>query len=364
MSKLGKLEQFKDDIYTCVRTRCGFCTQECPTYRDGLLESFASRGKMLQAKGLLEGDIQLSKELAESIFFCAMCGWCEAKCALHNLDIFKALRETLIEAGFTMPGNDVVAKNIIEIGDPLGSGKQFKKEGTMLLYLGCAYRDRATDADRIVKVLGKLGVDAKVLDEVCCANALYNTGYKKEYEAAKARFFNVFGPYLNDTIITVCPSCTLTLKEYFGLTKIVHASEIILEWLPKAPFKKASGKMTYHDPCHLGRGMKLFDAPREIIKMLGYELVEMRLNREFSQCCGGGGGLQATATDTVKETAKRRVKEAMDTGAEYISTICPTCESTLFRATLAVSREEKEKGTGRRIKSKDIWQMLAEALEV
>jgi Fe-S oxidoreductase len=357
------LEQFKDDIYTCVRTRCGFCIQECPTYRDGLIESFASRGKMLQAKGLLEGQFQLSQELADSVFFCTMCGYCEAKCALQNLEIFKALREELVDAGFTKKENDAVAKNIIEKGDPLGSGKQINVDGEVQLYLGCAYRDRQTDAERIVKVLGKLGLKVRITDEVCCANALYNTGYKKEFEQAKARFMEVYKPYLNDTIITVCPSCTLTLKEYFGLPKVVHATELILERLPNVTFKKATEKATYHDPCHLGRGLKNFDAPRQIIRMLGYELAEMRLNNNFSQCCGGGGGLQAHATETVKETAKRRVREAIDTGAQYISTICPTCESIFFRATMAVSREEKEKGTGKRMKSKDIWQMLEEALE-
>ena len=62
---MKKLEQFKDDIYTCVRTRCGFCTQECPTYRDGLIESFASRGKMMQ-ENLLEGEIKLSQSLQSS----------------------------------------------------------------------------------------------------------------------------------------------------------------------------------------------------------------------------------------------------------------------------------------------------------
>jgi len=292
-----------------------------------------------------------------------MCGWCEAKCALHNVDLFRAMREMLVDAGFGIEGNNVVAKNILEKGDPLGSGRQMNQDGKTVLYLGCSYRDRPTDVERITKILGRLGVKVKITNEVCCANALLNTGYRKEFEKAKERFLEVYKPYINDTIITVCPTCTLTLRDEFKLPKIVHATELILERLPKIRFKKSSSKVTYHDPCHLGRGCKLFDPPRDIIKMLGYELVEMRLNREFSQCCGGGGGLQATATDTVKETAKRRVRDAIETGAEFISTICPTCEATLFRATMTVSREEKERGSGRRIKSKDIWQMLEEALE-
>jgi len=360
VSKYKHLEELRDDIYTCVRTRCGFCIQECPTYNSGLFESFASRGKMLQAKGLLEGELELSQELADSVAMCAMCGYCQAKCALQTVDVFKAIRAELVEAGFTLEGNDVVKENIIKVGDPLGSGRQRKQDGDgeYVLYLGCAYRDRPTDVDRILKILSKLGINPTIDEESCCGNALYYTGYKGAFEESKKRFQEVYKAHLNKKIITICPSCQLTLHDFFGMENVVFATDIILENIGKLKIEKNGDKVTFHDPCHLGRGCGDYDKPREIIERLGFDLVEMRLNREFSQCCGGGGGLQATSQEVVKDSADRRVQSALDTGAKYISTICPTCEATLFRASLSVSKEEKKLGTGRRIKTKDIWQLI------
>ncbi len=360
MSKYKHLEKMRDDIYTCVRTRCGFCLQECPTYNVGLIESFASRGKMLQAKGLLEGEIELSQDLAESVSQCTVCGYCQAKCALETNDVFKALREELVDAGFTIDGNDLVAENIVEKGDPLGSGRQRnqKGDGEYVLYLGCAYRDRPSDVDLILKIFGKMGINPTIADESCCGNALYNTGYVKAFEKAKENFLKIYESYLDKKIITVCPTCYKTLKEIFGMKNVVFATKIILENIDKLDIIPNGEVVTFHDPCHLGRGMNEYDKPREILEKLGYKIVEMRLNREYSQCCGGGGGLQAHSQSAVKEIADRRVKSALDTGAKFVSTICPTCEATLFRASLSVSRAEKKLGTDRRIKTKDIWQLI------
>ncbi len=365
MSKFKHLEELRDDIYTCVRTRCGFCIQECPTYNVGLLECFASRGKMLQAKGLLEGELELSQDLADSVSQCTLCGYCQAKCALDTNGVFKALRNELVEAGFTIEGNDTVAKNIVEIGDPLGSGRQRKNESDSeyVLYLGCAYRDRANDVDLILEILGKMGINPIIDEESCCGNALYHTGYQDAFAKSKEKFMEVYAPYLNKKIITICPTCYATLNDIFGMKNVVFATEIILQNLDKLNIEPTGEEVTFHDPCHLGRGMNEYDKPREIIEKLGYKIKEMRLNREFSQCCGGGGGLQAHSQDAVKEIAERRLKSALDTGAAFVSTICPTCEATLFRASLTVSRNEKKLGTNRKIKTKDIWQLISRVIK-
>jgi len=360
VSQYKHLDRVKDDIYTCARTRCGFCIQECPTYNVGLLECFASRGKMLQAKGLLEEEIELSDELAESVNMCAVCGYCMAKCALENEDVFRALRSELVEAGYTIEGNDLVAENILTKGDPLGSGRQMETEGDSeyILYLGCAYRDRGSDVELILNIMEKMGIRPTIAEEVCCGNTLYNTGYMDAFEKARERFFQVYKPYLDKMIITICPTCYKTLKKILGIENVTFANELILANMDKLKIKPTGESVTFHDPCHLGRGMDEYDRPREIIRRLGYDVVEMRLNHGYSTCCGGGGGLQAHSQDVVKEISKSRVHQALDTGAKFISTICPTCEATLFRASLIVSREEKKAGTGRRIKTKDIWQLI------
>jgi Fe-S oxidoreductase len=91
-------------------------------------------------------------------------------------------------------------------------------------------------------------------------------------------------------------------------------------------------RAAYHDPCHLGRMLGIFEEPRGILHQLGVDLVEMEHNRHFSSCCGGGGGLRAVDDKLSIEIAKNRVRDAFNVGADMIVTVCPTCESTLLRA--------------------------------
>ncbi len=87
MVDLTRLEKLADDVYTCNRTRCGFCREECPVYHIKQLETYSCRGKMLVARGLLEGALHPSAELAEMLNECALCGYCQARCALHANEV-------------------------------------------------------------------------------------------------------------------------------------------------------------------------------------------------------------------------------------------------------------------------------------
>ena len=95
------VEKYIDDIYTCNRTRCGFCREECPIYNEFRFEAYSCRGRMQIARGVIEKKIKLSKELLNCFNLCTTCGYCGYKCALHNTDIIEALRADLVENGFT-----------------------------------------------------------------------------------------------------------------------------------------------------------------------------------------------------------------------------------------------------------------------
>ena len=94
MDRIQDLITYRDDIYTCNRTRCGFCREECPVYKVNRYETFSCRGKMLVARGLLEGVLEPSKEMAEMLERCLLCGYCQARCALKNMDIITAMRQS------------------------------------------------------------------------------------------------------------------------------------------------------------------------------------------------------------------------------------------------------------------------------
>src|SRR4030042_2059740 len=99
MAEYPALKELIDDIYTCNRTRCGFCREEGPVYRVKRLETYSSRGRMLVARGLVEGILEPSAEIQEVMDDCLMCGYCQARGALNNLDIFSAVRQEMRAAG-------------------------------------------------------------------------------------------------------------------------------------------------------------------------------------------------------------------------------------------------------------------------
>jgi heterodisulfide reductase subunit D len=141
-----------------------------------------------------------------------------------------------------------------------------------------------------------------------------------------------------ETIVTACAGCYSTLLHEYGEdlnARVLHTVEYVAELVAegKLSFQKAATKKqvaTYHDPCHLGRYSEIFDAPREILEALpGIEFREMERIREWSWCCGAGGGVRTAYPDYATWVASRRLDEAQETQAELLVTACPFCEQNL-----------------------------------
>lgn len=350
------LQEFADDIYTCNRTRCGFCREECPIYRVKRLETYSSRGRMLVARGLMEGVLEPSAEVQEVMDDCLMCGYCQARCALNNLEIFSAVRREMRAAGFGSPKHEKTAAKILEEGTLFDRPTPFHRTGTVPLYLGCAYQSQPQVVQTIVSVLEKVGLDPLVSDEVCCSYIVGATGLANEYEQAQAHFRQVYGPYLDDQILTVCPTCTVTLRDEYGLN-VKHALVAVAEKLAEKQIKPLNLRVAYHDPCHLGRMLGVYEEPRQILQALGVELVEMEHNRTFSTCCGGGGGVLDVDRNLAIEVSKNRVRDAVAAGVQTIVTACPTCRPTLLRGAGRLANE-----LGYFVDVLDLWEMLDQAL--
>ena len=357
MAEYPTLKAYIDDIYTCNRTRCGFCSVECPVFRVKNLESYASRGRMLAARGLLEGRLELSAELQEVMDACLMCGYCQSRCALPNMDIFAAVREELRAAGFVSPKHEKTAARILEEGTLFDRPMPYRRVGTQPLYLGCAYQSKPQEVKTIVSVLEKVGLDPLVSDEVCCSYIVGATGLSDEFERAQGRFRQVYGPHLDGEILTVCPTCTATLKDEYGLN-VKHALVAVAERLAEMDLEPLNLKVTYHDPCHLGRMLGVTEEPRQILRALGIEVIEMTHHGTFSTCCGGGGGLLDVDRNLAVEVSKNRIRDAVEVGARTIVTACPTCQPTLLRGAGRMANE-----LGYFVDVLDLWELLDKALD-
>ncbi|HPY36159.1 MAG TPA: (Fe-S)-binding protein, partial [Smithellaceae bacterium] len=164
-------------------------------------------------------------------------------------------------------------------------------------------------------------------------------------------------------MITVSPHCLVTFKKEYGEDyDIVHFSELLALLIKEGklkPKKDFGGiKVTYHDPCYLGRHSGIYDAPRDVIKALpGVELVEMKRNREQSMCCGGGGGGLWMEKIKGERLSDLRVEEALATGANVLATACPYC-ITMFEDSIRTLNVDDK------IKVKDVTELFLESMEI
>jgi len=232
-------------------------------------------------------------------------------------------------------------------------------EKLMLYFKGCTAREKTFSiADATEKLLNLFNVNYHTLEnEKCCGSFLLRTGYEEDGIEQMRKNINDFK---GKTILTSCAGCYKTLKEdykkYLGEDlDVIHISQFFADKIDELERYKREKefsnnnenlnnqfsnnkdnqnkelKVTYHDPCHLGRKTGEFDAPREVITQFA-QLLEMENIKENANCCGSGGGVKAAFPDLAKQMAANRVKEAEDTGAEIIISSCPFCKLNLEEA--------------------------------
>jgi len=215
----------------------------------------------------------------------------------------------------------------------------FKKlTGNILYYPGCLTKGiLKTEFNNYKEIFNKLGIDFILIpDEVCCGLPVINAGHKREAKELAQKNLKLFKEKKVYKIITSCPSCYHTFKTtYPELIKdwdieVEHATKTILKTLKRKNIisNKETEIVTYHDPCHLGRYEKEYSAPREVIQLLGGELIEPTKTKERAFCCGGGGGVRANFSETAKEIAKIRLTHFPEK-AKKIITPCGLCYSNL-----------------------------------
>ena len=199
----------------------------------------------------------------------------------------------------------------------------------MLYFRGCTAREKQTSiAEATEKLLNLAGVDYHILkDEACCGSVLLRTGFLKEAQEQIAKNSEAFK---DETVLTSCAGCYKTLKEDYENIDVIHISQLLNNLISegKLNFSKNDFKVTYHDSCHLGRHMEIFDDPRRVIESVA-DLVEMENNRENSLCCGAGGGVKSAYPEIADEMAKSRIGQAKDTECEILITACPFCKLNL-----------------------------------
>ena len=337
-------------------------------------------------KSVLEGKLPLSRELAEFVYQCTECAICTEVChETHNenlvlntskwIDHYKvwdALRKDLVEAGFApleKHGDLVKYMNDDAMKNPYGEdiAKKFawtsdfpniKDKGDLVFFAGCTMPLRQQDTlKNMMSILIAAGKEMTLSkEEWCCGSIGARIGEYKSVNELMKHNIDTLKNMGAKTVFTACAGCYRTLKmdypELLGEElpfEVKHITEVLVELLNnnQVPFKPEEGeklKVTYHDPCHLGRHMDLYDIPREVVsKIPGVELIEMRRNRKHAWCCGAGGGVKSQFPDLAKDISKERISEAVESGADILTTSCPFCIGNFRDAYEEMEPEIKEK---------------------
>jgi len=337
----------------CIK--CNYCFI-CPTYRFEGWESVSPRGKLQILKELLEGRVKINRRVIEDFYKCSTCGLCEVVCMidLPLIELWESIRAEFVRKGYAplelhRKVRDLTYKNY----NPYGGIPEKRDEwlhikpnekSKVLYFAGCTASFRLQNlAKNSVEVLTKLGIEFNYAgkNEVCCGSPFIRTG---QLDLAKMLFEKNYKTWIGmgvETIVTSCPGCYRTIaKDYPKFAKEmgyeydfeVYHTVMMIERFIKSFDEELEIRATYHDPCHLGRHMGIYDEPRKVIRRLGIDLIEMERSREYSLCCGAGGGLRTQFGDLSFKIGRERIDEAARTGAKYLITACPFCEFHLSKS--------------------------------
>ncbi len=357
--------------------QCGICDVVCPWNR---VRSFSMRKLVRQANFGLT-DIE-----SEDIWRCTTCGNCPQRCprGVNQIEVGVSLRRIATEYDVfpeAVTPIITVADSLRAEGNPFNMERSERAnwakelnvrtftEGMEILYSpGCylSYDPRMnTVAAATVKILNEAGVDFGILGakESCCGESIRKTGNEEVFRGLAKENIKNFIDNGVKRILVSSPHCYHSFKnEYpeFNVNfEIVHMSQFLSELMDAGrlkPTKEYNKKVTYHDPCYLGRHNDIFDAPRNVLKhVLGAEVTEMADFRENSLCCGGGGGRIWMETPKEERFADLRLQQALDVDAEVLVTTCPYCITNFTDSALGLPE-------GRALEIKDITEIVAEVI--
>lgn len=353
-------------------TDCRVCADVCPAVSaagdgelsavfrmKGLKELLKSRSslfrKIFKKKGWSE---QEWKRFSDTAFRCTLCGNCQEICpvGIRLKELWLSLREDLVHSGSYPKKIDMIRKNLEESRNVFDEDNEeradwvedvrdapddgyIREHAEVVYFTGCtaAYFPVAQKIPvALAEILDVSGVDFTLLgeEEWCCGFPMLGAGLMDIFEEFRDHNLEAIRKKGAKEVIFACPSCFQMWQEYYRPedVRISHASQFLLRLVreDRIPLKELDLTVTYHDPCDLGRGARVYEEPREMIRAVpGVQFVELPANRENCRCCGGGGNLEMVDPELSGGIAKAKIEEILSTGAQAVVTSCQQCVRTM-----------------------------------
>lgn len=356
--------------------QCGKCETVCPWNQ---VRRFLIRRLMHQAQfGLVPFE-------SEDLWLCTTCRKCVEQCprGVKIIDVMRSMRRILVPEGVvpaSLPNLRSAMTSIASVGNPFRQEKDRAEwaealsiktftEGTEILYFPCCYPSYEPRLRRVsqatAQILSQVGVDFGLLGskENCCGESVRSAGNEDLFKRLARENIKVFIDHGVKKILTTSPHCYHTFRNEYPEFKVsfevFHMSQYLFKLMEEGRLevrREYKKKVTYHDPCYLGRHNGIYDEPREVLKKIpGLELVEMANSREDSLCCGMGGGRVWMETARGERFSDLRLQQALDVGAEVLVTSCPYC-ITQFEDSKSLLKE------GESLEIKDISEIIREVI--
>jgi heterodisulfide reductase subunit D len=363
--KENVLDKIGDEIWFCLY--CQMCKAVCTVHHETRKEMDSPEKRIQTTEAVRRGLLDWDKTSAANIQQCTLCRLCTEWCVTKQ-DVAKIMataRADIVNCG-KAPRSVLELKKNMETGkNPLGEEfeKRFKdlniqkdqKNVDVVYFVGCVTGYKRTEiAKATQKILDSAGIKYAVMqgDEWCCGLPAYELGLwdtAKEMAKHNVEAINATGA---KTVVASCPGCARTLKleyEQWGTPihkEVLHHTEFFDQLIKeeklklRKPLKKV---ITYHDPCHLSRYLKVVDSPRNVLKNVNKsKLVEMWFNKEKTLCCGAGGGYRLTNPKVAARIEERVLNEACQVKAELLATACPSCKQSFLPHARSKSLEIKD----------------------
>ncbi len=365
------------DYQLSLCVQCGTCTGGCPVkFRSPL------NMRRLVRETFLNSDFSQILKRPE-LWACTTCSTCSLRCpaGVKNVELIMGIRSILTRQGEVPSTIRDALENTFLHGNPWGRFRDRRADWAKdlgvkvigeektetLFYIGCtpSYDPRAQEISKgLVKIFQAVGLDFAILGkkETCCGNEIRRMGEQTLFKKLAKDNLALFQKSGLKKIITISPHCYNAFKNDYPESGIAvqHYTEFLSESIDSGKLKfskKLERRVTYQDPCFLGKQNKVFDPPRKILSSIpGIDYVEMERSRERSLCCEGGGGrMWAEGGTTGARNGEIRINEGLDLGANIISTSCPFCLLTLEDAVKIAGKSEQ-------VMIRDISELVAEAI--
>ena len=359
------------DLDAC--TECGRCTAVCPANAVGKLLS--PRDLILDLRHLSRTQDDFSKPIIdttpalspEALWACTTCGACVESCPVSIAQMPKIIdmRRHLAMEEAVLPDTMEKAIGSLEARGHPYAGTQFSRldwmkglqvpqradiqECDVLLWVGCGgalveRNQRVTRA--MAQLLEKAGVRYAVLgrEERCTGDPARRMGNEFLFQNLARENIATLQRYQVKTVVTACPHCFNTIRNEYpelgGNFEVLHHSQFLERLVSEgklSPKAESEAKVTFHDPCYLGRQNKIFDAPRQLVQLsIRPASIEMEKSRENSFCCGGGGGMSFVDEPANQRVNQERARQVLETGADVVAVACPFCMTMLEDGVSAV----------------------------